>query len=29
MREGDLRKEVDRYKIDLSEMTYDSFEEPI
>ncbi len=29
MREGDLRKEVNRYQIDLSEMTYDSFEEPI
>ena len=30
MREGDLKKEVDKFKIDLSEMTYDNdFEEPI
>ena len=30
MREGELKKEVDRFKIDLTEMTYDNiFEEPI
>jgi hypothetical protein len=30
MREGELKKEVDKFKIDLSEMTYDyDFEEPI
>tara|TARA_R100000152_G_C6772165_1_gene198940 strand:- start:1439 stop:1819 length:381 start_codon:yes stop_codon:yes gene_type:complete len=30
MREGDLKKEVDKFKIDLTEMTYDNiFEEPI
>ena len=30
LREGDLKKEVDKFKIDLTEMTYDNdFEEPI
>tara|TARA_Y100001963_G_C6781077_1_gene449901 strand:+ start:1079 stop:1459 length:381 start_codon:yes stop_codon:yes gene_type:complete len=30
LREGDLKKEVDKYRIDLTEMTYDNtFEEPI
>ena len=30
LREGDLKKEVDKYRIDLAEMTYDNtFEEPI
>jgi len=29
IRPGELRKEISKYKIDLKEMTYDSFEEPI
>ena len=30
MREGELKKEVDKFRIDLTEMTYDNtFEEPI
>ena len=29
IRPGELRKEIKRFKIDLKEMTYDSFEEPI
>ena len=29
IRPGELRKEIKRFKIDLSEMTYDSPEEPI
>ena len=29
VRPGELRNEIKRFKIDLTEMTYDSFEEPI
>ena len=29
IRPGELRKEIKRFKIDLAEMTFDSFEEPI
>jgi len=29
VRPGELRSEIKRFKIDLTEMTYDSFEEPI
>jgi len=29
VRPGELRKEIKRFKIDLTEMTYDSSEEPI
>ena len=29
IRPGELRKEIKKFKIDLKEMTYDSFQEPI